>query len=76
MATKAKEMANLKSCLSKADPEEPIFVLRGQDASAPSLVRIWAVEFGKRNGYDHPKYNEAIDVADAMENWHRRKQPD
>jgi len=29
-------------CYAKADPDEPIFTLRGKDVSAPYLVRMWA----------------------------------
>lgn len=29
-------------CLEKAGDEEPIFVLRAQDVTAPILVRVWA----------------------------------
>ena len=76
MATKAKEMGNPGSCLNKADPEEPLFILRAQDRMASALVRIWAVEFAKKHGYDHPKYSEAVKLADAMEEWPRRKFPD
>jgi len=28
-------------CYEKADPDEPIFTLRGKDVSAPYLVEIW-----------------------------------
>jgi hypothetical protein len=76
MGIKAKEVADPASCLNKADPEEPLFVLRAQDKRAPGLVRVWAVEFATRHGYDHPKYLEAIELAEAMEAWPRRKQSD
>ena len=29
-------------CYRKADPDEPIFTLRGKDVSAPYLVQMWA----------------------------------
>ena len=29
-------------CYAKADPDEPVFTLRGKDVSAPYLVRMWA----------------------------------
>lgn len=76
MAIKAKEMTDPNSCLNRSDPEEPLFILRGQDIRAPGIVRVWAVEFATRHGFDHPKYVEAIKVADAMEAWPNRKQSD
>lgn len=76
MAIKAKELADPESCLNKADPEEPLFILRAQDMRAPGIIRVWAVEFAGRHGYDHPKYQEAIALAEAMEAWPHRKPSD
>lgn len=28
-------------CYAKAEPDEPLFILRGKDVSAPYLVEIW-----------------------------------
>lgn len=76
MAIKAKEIADKNSCLNKAAPDEPIFVLRAQDKRAPGLIRIWATEFAKVRGYNDPKYQDALDIADAMEAWPTRKLAD
>jgi len=67
------------ACLAKVDPDEPIFVLRAQDISAPEIVEYWltlnvgtlAVE----------KRLETIDCVTAMRNWQiahqdRVKRPD
>lgn len=59
----------LDSCLPKVRPGEPIFVLRGQDASAPMTIRGWAA----RNVRTSPtaKVDEAIADAEKMYAWQR-----
>lgn len=51
-------------CYDKADPDEPLFVLRGQDVSSPEVVIEWI----KRNIKSAPdkKLHEALDAAIAM----------
>ena len=63
------------SCLEKVQPEEPIFVLRGQDMLAPKLVEEWALE-ARKHGLKMDKFIEAMTTADAMRAWHYRKYPD
>lgn len=60
-------------CYTKADPDEPLFVLRAKDPSAPSLVRLWASrqEMTEENS---DKLREALDCADAMERWRWQKE--
>jgi hypothetical protein len=70
MATKHNSVA-----LSNAKDDEPIFVLRGQDSLAPDVVRQWA-DRAERAGCTIDKVREARDLADAMEQWPRRKLPD
>jgi hypothetical protein len=36
-----KNNPGLYDCYAKADPDEPLFTLRGKDVSAPYLVDIW-----------------------------------
>ncbi len=44
---KNQELLNQKSCLNKAAPDEPIFVLRAKDKLAPQTLRHWvAIAFG------------------------------
>lgn len=65
-------------CYDKADPGEPIFVLRAQDIVAPEIVREWAYRAAVA-GAPREKIEGARRVADAMEDWqleHRRKVPD
>jgi hypothetical protein len=61
--------------LSKAQDDEPIFVLRAQDRLAPDLVRGWAAQ-AERAGCPAAKVQEARAVAEAMERWPARKLPD
>lgn len=66
------------SCLAKVRPEEPIFVLRSQDKTAPVAVRNWARE-ARRAGMNQAKFDEAMETARAMEDWatvHGSKIPD
>ena len=63
------------ACLVKCSPGEPIFVLRGRDMLAPVIVREWA-GMAYRGGLPDAKYIEAMDCADSMEAWPRRKMPD
>jgi len=79
MATKQIEInraLNGEGCLGKAHPDEPVFVLRGQDLHAPYAVRQWAEAAAVMLGRDHPKVLEAIQCARTMEQWPNRKLPD
>jgi hypothetical protein len=62
-------------CYDKADPDEPIFVLRAQDALAARTVLFWAEEANKA-GADSSKVAEARKCAAAMEKWPIHKLPD
>jgi hypothetical protein len=66
------------STLEKAEPDEPVFVLRAQDMLSPEIVREWAYR-AQCEGAPIVKCDEARRIADAMEQWqiaHRRKVPD
>ena len=78
---KWKEIAG-PSCLTAADINEPVFVLRANDELAPGIVREWAYRYllQKQEGYDGPgaiqpsqlsKHKEALALADQMEAWRR-----
>ena len=58
------------SCLAKAAPDEPIFVLRAKDKTAPNLVRAWAVNAASL-GTPYEKTRETREPAEAMEHWQK-----
>lgn len=53
-------------CYANAGPDEPMFILLGRDALAPSLVRLWAHARLATNQLDAEKVNQAFEVVDAM----------
>lgn len=60
--------------MAKLAPGEPVFVLRGQDVSAPDAVRHWA---DMTAGIPDSKYRDALACALEMEQWTGpKKQPD
>lgn len=65
MGTKSEELkaaAQGRGCLGRAADDEPLFVLRAQDKSAPYVVRHWAA--CNKFTLDH-----------AMERWPTRRDP-
>jgi hypothetical protein len=71
---KKDEITNPQSCLTKADPEEMLFVLLARDIAAPSTIRFWAkqrVQLGLNEDND-AKIVEALACATAMETQHSK----
>ena len=74
---KQHEIDNLDSCLNKADEDEPLFVLRANDELAPDIVREWARMYDRQKrdegmtDVQMAKHQEALDIADRMEDWKR-----
>jgi len=64
------------ACLAKVAEDEPIFVLRAQDWSAPIFIEQWANHHALRLGDDHPKIVNARITARLMRAWPTRKSPD
>lgn len=71
-----KEIADPNSCLNKAVPGEPVFVLRANDGVASGIVRTWAERYVASKGglrqmtdVQIEKYFEALKLADAMDTW-------
>lgn len=62
-------------CLGKAHPNEPVFILRAQDALAADLVEKWAI-WARATGCGNDKVNEAFALAEEMRRWPVRKNPD
>jgi hypothetical protein len=66
---KIDEVLQPSSCLSKAYPQEMMFVLLSRDQAAPHAIREWISErlrLGK-NLSDDPQITEALQCAEAME---------
>jgi hypothetical protein len=59
-------------CYANAEPDEPIFILRGCDAMAPMLVAIWA-SMREAQCENPQKVEEAYDCAEAMRAWAEAK---
>ena len=65
------------NCYGNANGDEPIFVLRSTDKSAPAIIRIWACFYKTRkeqeNSYgpaEHNKYESALEIARHMEKYY------
>ena len=64
-----------KGCLGKAADDEPVFILRAQDALAADIVDRWA-EWALAVGCPLAKVQEARSLAQAMREWPVHKNPD
>jgi hypothetical protein len=63
------ELKDSSSCLNRANDNEMLFVLRGHDAAAPAIIRMWVqmrVTMGK-NRLDDDQMQEALACATIME---------
>lgn len=56
-------------------PDEPVFVLRAQDALAAELVELWALR-ARAAGTHNDKVRSAFAISEDMKNWRIRKEPD
>lgn len=61
------------SCYDKAQEDEPIFVIRGQDITGPETLRYWLSLNPQLSG---KKRAEALECALQMEKWKIRKKAD
>ena len=52
----------------KIPEDEPVFLIRGQDKSAPATLRFWAAE-NLRNGGDPEASRLAVEQAGRMAAW-------
>ncbi len=55
-------------CLQKAGDEEPIFVLRAKDPTAPSTIRKWVAD--NEGIQPAEKLKQALELALEMDGWH------
>jgi hypothetical protein len=60
-------------CYTKAEDDEPMFVLLARDPIAPLLIRTWVELIGMDASIE--KIVEALDCADAMEFWRKTNRP-
>lgn len=67
MATKAEG----DLCYQKADKDEPLFVLRAQDATAPSVVEFWYAQ--NPQVHHTPKGTECLELIQRMKNWQNER---
>jgi hypothetical protein len=78
MALKKQELEKAlrgEGCLGKAHDDEPVFILRAQDALAAECVERWAIR-ARSVGVNNDKVQEAFSIAEEMLQWHNRKIPD
>jgi hypothetical protein len=74
MGTK-KDISKFDVDLSKLDPDEPYFILRGNDELAAELVELWGIH-ANTLGVNHDKVLSAYNCAEDMRRWNKRKVPD
>lgn len=67
------ELTDPRSCLNKAADDEPLFVLRAQDATAPLSIEHW---LAMNPQLPMEKRREAIECMEAMRAWPTQKKPD
>ena len=77
----ANAYGNLLECISdiKIHRDEPVFLLRGQDALAPHVIRQWASALeSSSDGANGASLMAQVAVrqAEKMEHWMIRKMPD
>lgn len=70
---KQAELATPTSCLNKAAPDEPVFVLRAKDPFAAQAVRLWAAM--AEGTHEPDKVHEALKLAETMEEWREARMP-
>jgi hypothetical protein len=72
---KSNELApDAKGCLAKAGDNEMLFILRGQDVSAPKVVLHWIAK--NFENASNEKLREAFECALAMKAHPNRKNAD
>lgn len=80
MSTKTENILDPNSCWNRAEPDEPVFILRANDPVAAANVILWAQQYlSSKGGYyrmspEHvAKYNDAMNCAQAMKDWRSAK---
>ncbi len=70
---KKDEMTNPNSCLNKAAPDEPVFVLRANDPLAAGVVQAWRLRAIKRGLHEPAKIEEAFKLIEEMNVWRKAR---
>jgi hypothetical protein len=70
---KADNLRNPASCLNKAEPDEPLFILRAKDPVAAQTVRHWATM--SDGNHEAEKIAQALKAADEMDRWRANRFP-
>lgn len=63
-----KDYQHIQDPTGKIPELEPVFLLRGQDKTAPNIVREWAAQ-ARVAGCRADIIQAALDQADAMDRW-------
>lgn len=74
MTTKQKELEG-HGILSKAQDDEPLFILRAQDVTAAATIEYW-IKNARSYGVNMEKLAEAERIVVEMRQWPNRKVPD
>ncbi len=68
---KRDELSNPESCINRAEDDEPLFVIRGKDPIAVSVVRFWC-DHAERD-HEHEKIVEAEAIAQEMADYQLKR---
>lgn len=67
------ELLSQSSCLNKAGPDEPIFVLRANDPLYAATIRLWAAMAA--DVHEPQKVSDALHAAALGEKWSEDRLP-
>lgn len=74
MSTKSETLRDPASCLNRAGPHEPIFVLRGRDPQAAQTIRLWAAM--STGTQPDAKLDAAYNIAAHFQKWYDANVPE
>lgn len=60
-----------EGCLGRAADDEPVFILRGQDATMPHMLEFWANAVEQMNDESNSKILDARKFAREVRAWQR-----
>lgn len=70
---KREALLNPESCLNKAAPDEPLFILRANDPIAAQTIRHWVTM--SQEHHEPAKLMLALMTADEFEKWRQQRYP-